>query len=188
MSHACRGIGAFAHAINVGSRNVLNRTKSATATALLLASAVTAPGVAFAQSGPVKIETPLIDFYLNPCTGETVTVTGTTDLFLYTKMKKSGGIDITTRVKHKGTGTAVAADGTTVTYNFHSEETSKFNDVPLGSFESAMLTKTMLVRQGEAAGFSEDDWMFKNTMRIKIDDSGNVTMNREKISDSCSGN
>ena len=168
MSHACRGIGAFAHAIILGSRSVLNRTTSATA-AVLLASTVAVPGTALAQAGPTKLEIPLIDSYYNPCTGETVTVSGTTDLFLYTKVKKSGALDITTRVKHKGTGTALAADGSIVNYNFHSEETTKFNDVPLGSFESAMLTKTMLVRQGEAAGFSEDDWMFKNTIRIKID-------------------
>ena len=180
MSHACRGIGAFAHATFLGSRSVLNRTTSATATALLLAS-----GAAFAQSGPTKVETPLIDTYTNACTGETVTVTGTTDLFLYTKSKNNGAIDMTLRVKHKGTGTAVAADGSIVNYNYHSEETTKFNDVPLGSFESAMLTKTMLVRQGEE--LSNDDWIFKNTMRIKIDDSGNVTMSREKIADSCAG-
>ena len=187
MSHACRGIGAFAHAIVRQSRSVLNRTTSATATALLLGTAIfAAPGVASAQSGPTKIETPLIDSYVNPCTLETVNVTGTTDLFLYTKVKKSGAMDVTLRVKHQGTGTAIAADGSIVSYNFHSDETTKFNDVPLGSFDSAFLTKTMLVRQGEVAGFSEDDWIFKNTMRIKIDDAGNVTMSREKILDTCS--
>jgi hypothetical protein len=186
MSHACRGIGAFAHAIISGSKSVLNRTTSATATALLgglLMSA--APGVAFAQSGPMKVETPLLDSYYNACTGETVTVIGTTDLFLYTKLKNNGSIDITVRVKHKGTGTAVAADGSIVNYNFHSEETQKFNDVPLGSSETAVLSKTMLTRQSETSGFSEDDWMFKNTIRIKIDDSGNVTMDRVKVTDSC---
>ena len=183
MSHACRGIGAFAHAIVLGSRSVLNRTASATAAALLVGSFTIAPGVAFAQSGPTRVESPLYDTYYNACTGETVTVTGTTDLFLYTKSKNNGSIDLTLRVKHKGTGIAVAADGSIVNYNFHSEETTKFNDVPLGSFESAMLTKTMLVRQGEAV--SNDDWMFKNTMRIKIDDSGNVTMSREKVTDTC---
>jgi hypothetical protein len=188
MSHACRGIGAFAHAIISGSRSVLNRTTSATAAAFLAGSVMVAPGIAFAQSGPIKVETPLFDTYYNACTGETVTVTGTTDLFLYTKFKKTGGVDITSRIKHKGTGTAVAADGSVVSYDFHSDETVKFNDVPLGSFDSAMLTKTMLVRQGEPAGFSEDDWIVKNTMRIKIDESGNVTMDREKITDSCSGN
>jgi hypothetical protein len=187
MSHACRGIGAFAHAIVLGYRSVLNRTTSATATALLASAIVGAPNMAFAQSGPTKLETPLFDTYFNACTGETVTVSGTTDLFLYTKSKNTGAMDFTLRVKHKGTGTAVAADGSIVSYNFHSEETTKFNDVPVGSFESAMLTKTMLVRQGEAAGFSEDDWMFKNTMRIKIDDAGNVTMNREKVTDTCAG-
>jgi hypothetical protein len=186
MSHACRGIGAFAHAIVLESRSVLNRTASATAAAILVGSVMSAvPGVALAQSGPTKVETPLIDTYTNACTGETVTVTGTSDLFLYTKSKNNGSVDFTLRVKHKGTGTAVAADGSIVSYNFHSEETTKFNDVPLGSFESAMLTKTMLVRQGEE--FSDDDWMFKNTMRIKIDDAGNITMSREKVTDTCAG-
>ena len=157
---------------------------AATAAALLLTSVV-APGLAFAQAGPTKIELPLIETYENPCTGEMVTVSGTTDLFLYTKSKNNGAIDFTLRVKHKGTGTAIAADGSMVNYNFHSEETTKFNDVPLGSFETAMLSKTMLVRQTEDQAFSEDDWMFKNTIRIKIDDSGNVTMSREKVTDSC---
>ena len=185
MSHACRGIGAFAHAIVLGSRSVLNRTTSATAAALLVGSVMSAvPGVAFAQAGPTKVETPLVDTYYNACTGETVTVTGTTDLFLYTKSKNNGSVDFTLRVKHRGTGIAVAADGSIVNYSFHSEETTKFNDVPLGSFESAMLTKTMLVRQGEV--LSNDDWMFKNTVRIMIDDSGNLTMMREKVIDTCS--
>jgi hypothetical protein len=184
MFNAGRGIGAFAHSLVLESKSVLNRTASATAAALLLASAI-APGAAFAQAGPTKVEAPLVDAYYNPCTLETVTVNGTTDLFLYTKTKNSGAIDFTLRVKHQGTGTAIAADGSSVNYTFHSEETTKFNDVPLGSFESALLTKTMLVRQGEADGFSEDDWIFKNTMRIKIDDAGNVTMSREKVTDPC---
>jgi hypothetical protein len=189
MSHACRGIGAFAHAIVLGSRSALNRTTSATATAVLLASALSAaPEVAFAQSGPVKVETPFVETYENPCTGEQVTVTGTTDLFLYNKIKKTGAMDITTRIKQRGTGTAIALDGSIVNYDFHSDETMKFNDVPLGSFDSAMLTKTMLVRQGELAGLSEDDWMFRNSVRIKIDDSGNVTMNREKLTETCATN
>jgi hypothetical protein len=187
MSHACRGIGAFAHTIILESRSVLNRTASATAAALLVGSVMSAaPAVALAQSGPTKVETPLIDTFYNACTGESVTVTGTTDLFLYQKSKNNGSIDLTLRIKHKGTGTAVAADGSIVNYNFHSEETTKFNDVPLGSFDSAMLTKTMLVRQGEE--LSNDDWMFRNTMRVKIDDSGNVTMQREKAVDTCVGN
>jgi hypothetical protein len=183
MSHACRGIGAFAHAIVLGSRSVLNRTTSVTAAALFASAIIGGPSAAFAQSGPTKLETPLFDTYVNPCTGETVTVTGTTDLFLYTKSKNNGSLDVTLRVKHRGTGTAVAFDGSIVTYNFHSEETTKFNDVPLGSFESAMLTKTMLVRAGEEV--SEDDWMFKNTVRIKIDDAGNITMSLEKVTDTC---
>lgn len=187
MSHACRGIGAFAHTIILESRSVLNRTASATAAALLVGAMISAaPSAAYAQSGPTKVETPLIETYYNACTGETVTVAGTTDLFLYTKSKNNGSVDFTLRVKHRGTGTAIAADGSIVNYSFHSEETTKFNDVPLGSFESAMLTKTMLVRQGEE--LSNDDWMFKNTMRIKIDDSGNVTMSREKVTDTCVGN
>lgn len=183
MSHACRGIGAFAHAINFGFGSVLNSTKSVTAAALLLVSAV-APDVAFAQSGPTKTEVPLIDTYKNPCTGEVVTITGTTDLFLYTKLKKTGGIDVTTRISHQGTGTSVV-DGSTVTYTFHSDETAKLTDVPSGGFETAMMTKTMLVRHG-GSGISENDWMFKNTVRIRIDEFGNITMiEREKISDVC---
>lgn len=184
MSHSCRGIGAFAHAINFGFGSVLNRTKSATAAALLVASAVASPGVAFAQSGPSKTEVPLIDTYENPCTGEVVTISGTTDLFLYTKLKKTGGIDVTMRISHKGTGTSVV-DGSAVTYTFHSDETSKLTDVPSGGFESAMMTKTMLVRHG-GSGISENDWMFKNTLRIRIDEFGNISMiEREKISDVC---
>jgi hypothetical protein len=191
MSHACRGIGAFAHAIVLGSRNVLNRTSPATAAALLLASAVSAaaPGVVFAQgNGPIKVETPLLEPVGNPCTGETVMVTGTTDLFLYTKVKKSGGIDITVRIKQHGSGTSTAADGSTAYYNFHSEETTKMPDVPPGAFETALLSKTMLVRQGELGDHSQDDWMMKHTVRIKIDEFGNVIMNRDKITDSCPAN
>jgi hypothetical protein len=186
MSHACRGIGAFAHTVVFGSWSVLNRTSAATASAFLLASAIMAsPGVAFAQSGPTKVETPLIDTYINPCTLEQVTVTGTTDLFLYTKPKKTGALDITLRIKHQGTGTAVAADGSIVNYHFHSDETSKLSDVPAGGFESAMLTKTILVREGSVAGLSADDWMFRNSIRIRVDEFGNVTMFRDKLLDTC---
>jgi hypothetical protein len=183
MSHACRGIGAFAHAIVLASRSVLNRTSAATAAALLLVSAA-APGAAFAQ-GPTKSELPLIDTYLNPCTGESVMVTGTTDLFIYLKAKKSGALDITTRIKHRGTGVSLT---TGATYNFHSDETMKFSDVPTGGFDSAMLTKTMLTRQDAVGEASEEDWMFKNTIRLKIAESGAILIDREKIIDTCSGN
>src|SRR5688572_10443235 len=106
MSHACLGIGAFVHVSNVRLECVLNRIKATAAAALRLTSDV-APGRPFAQAGPTKIELALIDTYENPCPGEMVTVSGTTDLFLYTKSKNNGAIDFTLRVKHKGTGTAI---------------------------------------------------------------------------------
>lgn len=182
MSHACRGIGAFAHAIVLASRSVLNRTTAATAAALLIGSAA-APGAAFAQSGPIKAEMPLVDSVLNPCTNELVDVTGTIDTFIYQKVKKTGAQDLTVRIKNRGTG---ISQTTGAVYNYQSDETTKFNDVPLGSFDSAMMIKTMLTRQDGVA--TDADWMFKNTMRIKIDDSGNVIINREKIADTCSSN
>ena len=179
MFNACRGIGAFAHAIVLESRSVLNRTASATAAALLLVSAA-APGVAFAQSGPTKSELPLMTTVYNPCTQESVDIVGTIDTFIYLKSKKSGAMDITVRVKNQGTGIS----STGVAYTYSSDETTKFNDVPLGSFDSAMLIKTMLVRDGGDG--TQDDWMFKNTMRIKISESGAILIDREAVTDTCS--
>jgi hypothetical protein len=181
MSHACRGTRAFAHNIIGASQSVLNCTTSTTATVLLFGLVMAAaPNVASAQ-GPTKVETPLIDTYVNPCTGESVNVTGTTDLFIYMKVKSNGSTDFTLRIKHRGTGVSLA---TGASYHFHSEESTKFSDVPPGAFDSAMLTKTMLVREGSLDG-SADDWMFKNTIRLKIDEFGNVLVNREKIIDTC---
>jgi hypothetical protein len=181
MSHSCRGIGAFAHAIKSDFGSVLNRTKSATAAALLLASAV-APGIAFAQSGPTKTEVPLMTTIVNPCTGESVDIVGTLDTFIYLKSKNTGAMDVTVRVKNFGTG---VSQTTGATYIYHSDETTRFNDVPLGSFDSAMLIKTMLVRQG-GGEVTQDDWMFKNTMRIKIAESGAILVDREAVTDTCS--
>jgi hypothetical protein len=159
---------------------VLNRTVSATATALLLVSAA-APGAAFAQGGPTKSEIPLMTTVYNPCTQESVDVVGTIDTFIYLKSKKTGAMDVTVRVKNRGTGFSTTSGAA---YTYSSDETTKFNDVPLGSFDSAMLIKTMLVRDG--ADGTQDDWMFKNTMRIKIAESGAILIDRESVTDTCS--
>ncbi len=188
MSHACRGIGAFAHAVVSTSKTVLQRTSRATATAALLGLAMSAaPRVVFADPPLVdKFELPLVQVVPNPCTGETVAVTGTTDFYFYSKAQKNGAFELTFRVKQHGTG--IATNGSGATYTFHSEESTKLRDVPPGASQFALLSKTMLIRHGELAEITQDDFMMRHTVRIKIDDSGNVLVDRESLTeDPCAG-
>lgn len=193
MSHACRGIGALAHTVVLGLKSVRNRTSVATGAALLIALGMSAAPVFALRPGATKTEIPLYETFQNPCTGESVLIEGTTTLFIYNREKRNGTFEMTVRVKQEGVGHAIdasglpiiEADGTDVRYRFHSEETTKFADIPTGASESAVLAKTMLVRKGELPDMSQDDWVFKHVVRIKVDEFGNTTMHRERSLDTC---
>jgi len=63
---------------------------------------------------------------LNPCTNEMVTIVGSTNLTLYTKVQKNGALDVTLRIVAGEDGTAqsrTAADS--CPYRFHSVETTR---------------------------------------------------------------
>jgi hypothetical protein len=191
MSHACRGTRAFAHLVVLGSRIVRNCTSSPVGATVALLAFMTAlaPNAAYAiQPGAIKFEMPIdvafdpdagvpgepSNVFVNPCTTETVTLSGTTEVFIYNKVQNNGGFEITLRVRHTGTGVS----DTGASYNFHSEESFKFRDVPSGAYQTSTLTKTMLVRQGEMSDHSLDDWMIKQTIRLVIDDNGVMRVER----------
>src|SRR6266850_2428735 len=112
---------------------------------------VSSQPVAAAAGDKVRlVDIPLAEMILNPCTNEMVTIVGSTNLTLYTKVQKNGALDVTLRIASKGDGTAQSAyGGGLVPYRFHSVETTRTRDVPSGAFELAALAKTMLIRKGE---------------------------------------
>jgi len=134
------------------------------------------------------VDIPLAEMILNPCTNEMVTIVGSTNLTLYTKVQKNGALDVTLRIASRGDGTAQSAyGGGLVPYR-----------LPLGGndanprraerrLRARALAKTMLIRKGELGEdiVSQDDWIFKHTIRVKQDEFGNVLAFREYTYDSC---
>jgi hypothetical protein len=181
MSHACRGIRAFAHAIVFRTRVVLHRTSPATAIAIASALLLSAAPASAVQPGAQKFEMPLNQIVTNSCTGEQVQLTGTQEFFFYIKTP-NGTTQFTTRVRTKGTGVSLT-DGTTYTY--HSEENLKFGDLPPGDVYASVLNKTMLIRHGELVDHSPDDWMFKVLSKVRITETNTVEVNNEVVGEPC---
>jgi hypothetical protein len=161
----------------------VNRGIRALALGVVVGCMSVAPQIASAQGGPVKLEGPIVQvdpytgvaspyMIANPCNGELVTITGRQTSFFYQRYNNDGLTqNVTVRVKNQGTGDV---DGVSGIYNFHSEESFKFNDATVGAFEQTVLTKTMLIRQGSVAG-TDDDFIFKTNLHITINANGVIT-------------
>lgn len=148
----------------------------------------TSSPVAAAGSTPIRTVVPYAESRVNPCTGELVILSGETVLMTAQKVSKNGLLEFTVRTKIDGQGTATSvATGLPVRYSFKSDETVKFGDFANGGTEVVIVTKSLLVRQGENGEElpSEDDWLMKETLRIKTDSLGNPIVNRTFVSESC---
>jgi hypothetical protein len=163
----------------------VNRGIRALALGVVVGCMSVTPQIASAQTGPIRIDAPLIFQTLNPCNGELVDLTGTQISFFYERYDNLGGRHVTVRVKNQGSGTGTADGGITVgNYNYHSEESFKFNDLSSGTVEQTVLTKTMVVRQGSLKG-TDDDFIFKTNVHFTINSIGVVTAQQGNVIFEC---
>jgi hypothetical protein len=155
----------------------------------LVAIATLTPNPAAAAGNtPTRTVVPYVtEPIYNPCTQETVFITGEAVLFSSTKLTKNGTLEATFRIKVNAEGTAISATGETVAYVLRSDETTKLGDFANGGLEAVVLAKSLLVRKGaDGQEFPTDsDWLVKQTMRIKLDSLGNAVVDRTFASDSC---
>jgi hypothetical protein len=152
-----------------------------------LVCAASSPALA-AGTTPVRTVVPYAELRENPCTHEVVMLTGETVLMTSTKLSKNGLLEFTVRTKIDGEGTATSvATGLPVSYTFKSDETVKFGDFANGGTEVVVITKSLLVRKGENGEElpSEDDWLMKETLRIKTDSLGTPIIDRTFVNETC---
>jgi hypothetical protein len=145
----------------------------------MFATAILTPAVGQAQTVSLG---PFTQTYMevNPCTDETVLVTATTRVFMYSRVDASGGMHLTFRALTHGRGDSMIPLNPK-RYQFNHESVSEGNAAIGGAFEQTTVDNYVLIRQGNDPSVivldavNNDDFTVKQTIHLTISSNGVVT-------------
>jgi hypothetical protein len=136
-------------------------------------------GVAYADEQPLTFTEPVKEVFENPCTGETVTLTGEQVIMVHQVDDGAGGFHEKFTIHVRGI-TAIGASGTQYrSVGAHSDSFS------IGAGRATTFTFTVAFLVVSEGG--SDNFLAKATIYFKVNASGDVTAERDDLRVECVG-